>query len=116
MQKLIGLTGSADDKYRQVAKWTRRINLAEKVAIVAPVFFADHWFLLVATDMSGSHPTVTVLNSIPGYGNEEQAAAAFIEYLRVACKEAPSVFFNQSCPNSPPTMTVEPLLCCITNT
>ena len=70
----------------QVARWTRGINLAEKVAIVAPVFFADHWFLLVATDMSGSHPTVTVLNSIPGYGNEEQAAAAFIEYLRVACK------------------------------
>ena len=86
MPKLIGLTGSADDKYRQVAKWTRRINLAEKVAIVAPVFDVDHWFLLVATDMSGSDPTVTVLNSIPGYGNEEQAATAFIEYLRVVCK------------------------------
>ena len=86
MTKLIGLTGSAEDKYMQVARWTRGINLAEKVAIVAPVFGADHWFLLVATDMSGSHPTVTVLNSIPGYGNEEQAAAAFIEYLWVACK------------------------------
>ena len=86
MPKLMGLTGSAEDKYRQVARWTRGINLAEKVATVAPVFNDDHWFLLVATDMSGSHPTVTVLNSIPGYGNEEQAATAFIEFLRVVCK------------------------------
>lgn len=86
MPKLIGLTGSAEDKYMQVARWTRGINLAEKVVIVAPMFDADHWFLLVATDIPGSHPTVTVLNSIPGYGNEEQAATAFIEYLRVACK------------------------------
>ena len=38
-----------------------------------------------ATDMSGNHPSVTILNSIPGYGNDCQAARALIEYLRIEC-------------------------------
>ena len=38
-----------------------------------------------ATDMSGNHPSVTILNSIPGYGNDCQAARALMESLRIEC-------------------------------
>ena len=93
MTKYLRLTGTAEKKHRQVAGWTARwrINLADKAAIIVPVLFktstpgGDHWFLLVATDMSGNHPSVTILNSIPGYGDDREAAHALIEYLRIEC-------------------------------
>ena len=93
MTRYLRLRGTAENRHRQVAGWTarQRINLANKTAILVPVQFkastpgGDHWFLLVATDMSGSHPSVTILNSIPGYGNDCRAARALIEYLRIEC-------------------------------
>ena len=77
-----------------VARWTAShgINLANKAAIIVPVLFkastpgGDHWFLLVATDMSENNPSVTILNSMPGYGDDRQAAEALIEYLRIECE------------------------------
>ena len=94
MTRYLSLTGTAEDKHRMVARWTAShgINLANKAAIIVPVLFkastpgGDHWFLLVATDMSENNPSVTILNSMPGYGDDRQAAEALIEYLRIECE------------------------------
>ena len=83
MSHYLRLTGSAEDKFQRVARWTRGVNLFAKNVICVPVFKDDHWYLLVAMDLGGINPSVTILNSIPGCGDDQQAAEALTEYLRV---------------------------------
>ena len=78
MSNYLSLSGAAESKFEQVARWTRNVNLIAKKVISVPVCRNDHWYLLVAMDL-----TLTILNSVPDCGDDQRAAEAFIEYLRV---------------------------------
>ena len=78
----LSLSGPAESKFERVARWTRNVNLMAKKIISVPVFKSNHWYLLVAMDLE-SNPSLTILNSVPDCGDDQRAAEAFIEYLRV---------------------------------
>ena len=78
----LSLSGPAESKFERVARWTRNVNLIAKKVISVPVFKSNHWYLLVAMDLE-SNPSLTILNSVPDCGDDQRAAEAFIEYLRV---------------------------------
>ena len=82
MSHYMSLSGPVEDKFERVARWTRDINLIAKKVVSVPVCKNDHWYLLVAMDLE-SNPSLTILNSVPDCGDDQQAAEAFIEYLRV---------------------------------
>ena len=82
MSNYLSLSGPAESKFERVARWTRNVNLIAKKVISVPVCRNDHWYLLVAMDLE-SNPSLTILNSVPDCGDDQRAAEAFIEYLRV---------------------------------
>ena len=72
-------------RHAGVSRWTRGINLETKAVVLFPVNWEDHWYLIAATDLSGSETSITVLNSIQSVGNVGEAVAAVKEYLYYEC-------------------------------
>ena len=74
-------------RYAGVSRWTRMygINLETKAVVLFPVNWENHWYLIVATDLSGYETSITVLNSVQGVGNVPEAVAAVKEYLYYEC-------------------------------
>ena len=71
----------SERRYEGVRRWTRGINLMTKEVVLFPINSDDHWYLIAVTNLSGSQPSITVMNSLQNIGSVPEFVAAVKEYL-----------------------------------
>ena len=66
----------SERRYEGVRRWTRGINLMTKEVVLFPINSDDHWYLIAVTNLSGSQPSITVMNSLQNIGSVPEFVAA----------------------------------------